>query len=101
MNKINMQIKIMHQRTANGKYMERMHEDLEKMMPRATRVPKTIESLILMPDDQKTEQVLRASSVKLNEFFDDFHGIEQWYDRINVTKKTRKKKDEAGADDEA
>ena len=48
MNKINMQIKIMHQRTANGKYMERMHEDLEKMMPRATRVTKIIESLILM-----------------------------------------------------
>ena len=88
-NKINMQIKIMHKHTSEGRYFKETNEDFAKLIPKSVRITKMVESIILLKEDEQTEETMLAAATKLNAFYVEYHKIEEWHTAFAITNNKR------------
>ena len=106
--KMVMHLKVMTKNTEGNRYSEVLNSDCKKLAPKASRVVKMVEGVILAMDaDDKTKEkeeadteiMMYAAANKLVGFYAEFNEAEEWYGRFASKKPSakggkKKRKDE-------
>jgi hypothetical protein len=88
-------LKSMFEKTSTLKYATTLQEDIAKMIPKFAKAYKSVECFHLKScgsEDEPDEAVVLALATMLDDHFDAFDEVSEWYDKLagGKTKKTKK-----------
>ena len=86
-----MKLKEIYEKTKTGKYVQSLNEDVSKVIPKMTKVIKTLERMFLENGDDVDDAMILAVAKQVDEANVNYDDILDWSKRlITEKKKTRK-----------